>query len=154
MVRKKAEMSIFGALIAFAIILLMCPVFEFYQISKKTDMTEKNIKSALMDTCVSDAIIRYNDIKYLNTETYVINCDNYEQAVFSSLGYNENGSHSWKKGDISVSSVSLNYNGGSRSLVLKYKLSVPFKILNKTVRISTVEKKDVVAFESIIEKVT
>ena len=150
--KKTAEMSIFGALIAFAIIVLMCPVFEFYQVSRKTEIAEQNIKSALMDTCVSDAIIRYDDIKYLNTETYVLDGDNYEQAVFNSLGYAENGSHAWKKGEISVSEASLAYNEGSRSLILKYKLSIPFKILNKTVKISTVEKKDIVAFDSIVEK--
>ena len=147
MYRKKAEMSIFGALIAFAIIVLICPVFEFYQVSRKTEIAEQNIKSALMDTCVSDAIIRYDDIKYLNTETYVLDANNYEQAIFNSLGYTESGSHSWKKGEISVSGASLNYNEGSRSLI-----SIPFKILNKTVKISTVEKKDIIAFDSIVKK--
>lgn len=149
---KKAEMSIFGALIAFAIIILICPVFEFYQVSQKTDITEKNIKAALMDTCVSDAILRYNDIKYLNTETYIIDYDNYESAIFESLGYENKGPHSWKRGDITISNVSLVYNKNSRSMILKYKLSVPFKVLNKTFKVTTVDKKDIVAFEDIISK--
>lgn len=149
---KKAEMSIFGALIAFAIVILMCPIFEFYQVSQKTDVTEKNIKAALMDTCVSDAILRYNDIKYLNTETYIIDYDNYENAIFESLGYTNYDSNSWKKGDITISNISLTYNENSRSMILKYKLSVPFKVLNRTFKVSTVEKKDIIAFEDIVSR--
>ena len=150
--RKKAEMNIFGALIAFTIIVLMCPVFEFYQVSKKVDSTEENIKAALMDTCVSDAVIRYDDVKHLNTDVYNIDYDNYEKAIFESLGYTEEGLDSWKKGDVSVSEVSLIYNDKSRSMILKYKISVPFKILNKTVRTSTVSKKDIIAFEDIVQR--
>ena len=43
--KRKAEMSILGALIAFALIMLLCPVFEFYNISRKSSFLEENIKN-------------------------------------------------------------------------------------------------------------
>ena len=149
MFKRKAEMSILGALIAFALILLLCPAFEFYNLSKKASIAENNIKDALEDVCISDAIVKYNDVKCLSTNNYDVDTDKYETAIFNTLGYTKKGAHKWAKGDMEISNVSLVYNTGSRSFIVKYNLSVPFKILNKKIKTSTVKKKDIVAFEFI-----
>ena len=149
MVKKKAEMSILGALIAFALIILMCPVFEFYNISRKAEIAENNIKATLKDVCVSDAIVRYNDVKYVTDNDITIDTDKYEEAIFDSLGYTNKNIHEWSKNETEISNFSLRYNSKSRSFIVKYDISMPFKILNKTVKTSTVSKKDVVAFEYV-----
>lgn len=150
MSKKKAEMSILGALIAFALIVLMCPVFEFYNISKKTEIAENSIKATLRDVCVSDSIVRYNDIKFMAANIFTIDEDNYEEAIFDSLGYTNKNLHEWAKNDIKISNFSLEYNSGSRTFIAKYDISIPFKILNKTIKTSTVSKKSIIAFEQIL----
>lgn len=147
--KRKAEMSILGALIAFALIMLLCPVFEFYNISRKSSFLEENIKATLEDVCVSDAIVRYDDVKCLSTNNYDVDTNKYETAIFESLGFTNKAPHKWGKGDTDISNVSLVYNTGSRSFIIKYDLSLPFKILNKKIKTSTVKKKDIVAFEFI-----
>lgn len=149
MVKKKAEMSILGALIAFALIILMCPVFEFYNLSKKTDIIENNIKATLKDVCVSDAVVHYDNIKYMSNGDFVIDTDKYENAIFDSLGYTNKNTHEWSNNEVIITNFSLRYSSKSRSFIVKYDVSVPFKILNKKIKTSTVSKKDVVAFEKI-----
>ena len=126
---KKAEMSIYGAIIAFAIFVLFTPLFSLFQVSKRIELTEYNMHTALLDTCLSDTIIRYNDVKYRTTRKHTINCDDYLNEILKSLDYVKNG-NKWKGNSVTLSDASLTYNEGSGSFVLKYDVSTSFKILH------------------------
>lgn len=126
---KKAEMSIYGALIAFAVLILFTPIFSLFQVSKRIELTEYNMHSALVDTCLSDTIVRYNDVKYKTTMKHTINCTDYRDEILDSLNYVKNGSY-WEGNSVKLSNVVLTYNEGSGAFVLKYDITTSFKVLN------------------------
>ena len=63
---KKAEMSIFGAILAFALILLLTPGIEFLQVNEQAFLMEENIQNSLKDVCACNTILSYNGLKFEN----------------------------------------------------------------------------------------
>ena len=146
--KKSAEMTIFGALISFAMIMILCPVFEFVQISKRADVTEQSIRSALIDTCTADSIVRYNDVKYEYAENYKLDTDKYISSIFHSLGYVQNGA-GWTKGSTSITDITLTFAGTTNTFELRYKLNTPYKVLNKAIKDVAVEKQNIVQWDYV-----
>lgn len=150
---KKAEMSLFGALIAFALILLMSPVLEFYTMTDRINTTENEISTALNEVIVSDSVVRFNDIKNVLSDTYDINEEKYIEAIFETLNYTSSENKEvWTNTDetVDIKNVEIIYNEGSNSVVAKYEINTPFKILGKRVKDMQFFKKNVVSLEDII----
>lgn len=141
-------MSIFGAIIAFTIIVLMCPVFEFFQISDRADKIEDNMNASLRDTCVADSIVRYDNVKHNGSSVYFIESDKYIDIIMTNLGYVNDG-EKWVKDKNIIKDVNLVYDDEKSSFILTYNLSLPFKILGAKINDTQTAKSAIVQFELV-----
>ncbi len=136
---KRGDMNLYGAIIAFAIIVLLVPVLQFFQINQKAETLQDNIQSELLDVVELSAIINYDSVKYNNGLKYSINEQSCIDAVFEGLGF-EKASYTYSNGDINISNADLKFGQENNSFILTYDMNIPFKIVGKEVDTVTLKK--------------
>lgn len=133
---KRAEMSIFGAIMAFIMVLIIFPSYQ-YMIFSETIATETTVlKDTLLDVAVADTQIKFDSYKdmYENDNKNVTDNNTYIEAILTHLGYEDNDNNGyWEKGEFEISEPKLTYHANSHYYNLSFKLSAPFKILGRTV---------------------
>lgn len=150
---KKAEMSLLGVLIAFALILLISPAIELYNVTDRINTTENEISTALNEVIVADAIVRFDDVKSVLSDIYEINETQYIKGTFETLNYTaSSGAETWTNTDktVDITDIEIVYNEGSNSVITKYTINTPFKLLGKKVKDLKISKKNIVSLEDII----
>lgn len=134
-------MSIFGAILAFALILLLTPGIEYLQVNEQVFLMEENIQNSLKDVCASNTILNYNGLKFENGVAITVeNEQTYIDALFDSLGYRKTDADRWEKDGVAISEATLSFDESQYAFVLAYTSDVPVKILNKPVSTVRLEK--------------
>lgn len=140
-INKKAEMSLYGALIAFAILILLFSFFEFFNTSLKIQGIEDSLSSSLSDVCRQNTIKDYDYVKYEDVKNIPkqVNKAQYTNAVFAATGFQKVGSD-WTKGEYRISNATMEFDSEGYCFKLKYTIHVPFRLLGKQADIIKIQK--------------
>lgn len=138
---KGAEMSLYGALIAFAILILLFSFFEFFNTSIQIQGMEDSLSSSLSDVCLENTIKDYDYIKYKNDKNIPkqVNKEQYINAIFKATGFKKEGT-TWSKGEYSISDAKIEFDSTGYCFKLKYTIHAPFKVLGTQVDIIKIRK--------------
>jgi len=146
--KKRGDMNIFGAIIAFSIILLLIPVLQFFQFNQKVTAIEENIEESLMDATTLYSVINYDSIKYQNNKSFSIDENRCVDAVFAGANFTKH-SNTYKNNGLTIHDASVEYGEDTNSIVLTYKMDVPFKIIGKTFTTATISRTATAYFQKI-----
>lgn len=128
---KKADMTLLGAIVAFALIILLSPVLLYMQLYEQVNQVNNNIESSFSDMCVTSSIVHYDNVKF-NIEKSKYDSGVYSESLLKSNGFTKSGDE-WKKDSIIIKNVKLDFNSKDYKYNLNYDISIPFRFFNKSV---------------------
>ena len=133
---KLAEMTIFGALISFAIMLIIFPSYQYMQFDEAISVETNEIQNVLLDVAVADTEIKFDSYKdvYKDDNKNTTNTVQYVDAILTKMGYTDNNDDNiWEKGKFTISTPYLSYNANTRYYNLSFVISAPFSIIGREV---------------------
>ena len=151
---KKAEMSIWGALLSFALVLILTPGVRYYHIQEEVNVIDQNLADTVQSVCTASNILNFDSVKFdKGFQMEMANKEDYITVILNEAGWNEEVGGEYMKDGYMITDPDIVLDQENRCFSFTYLLHVPIRILSQTVTTVTVEKNQVFYISPLYETI-